>query len=119
MSYWTAFSYATDWSDFGGGYNPGGFKIDGDRVNLRGALKTTATGAWPFTIATLPSEAFPPNPVILAAIKMGFDSAGGQVIACSIVVDTSGNILLEGPGTSLPTSTEPLSLDGLSFSLLS
>lgn len=118
MALWNPLSYNTGWSDYGNGYDAGAYRVVGSRVFFRGAIKASGlSGTWPFTIATLGADYFPAAKVLLSTMKSGFSSSGGSVDPCSLTVDTSGNLLYNGPST-FPDSTHALSLEGLSYDLI-
>lgn len=121
MSYWTGFTYATDWADYGSGYEPGSFKIDGDRVQLKGSVVYSGSGRYPVLITTLPSGLAPPNIELLSAPLIYVGGTNDGFVTYGVIeVDTSGNIYLFGPGTaSAFPADQMLCLDGISFSVLS
>jgi hypothetical protein len=122
MSFWTAFTYNTGWSDYGSPFQGGAFKIDGDRVWFRGVITQTGlSGTFPFTIATLPANCVPPAKVALTANESeASDTMGVGIRLARLGVDTSGNLLIDGQNLPSSGSGYPcLCLDGLSYSILS
>jgi hypothetical protein len=121
MSYWTGLTYNTNWADYGNSYAPGGFKIDGDRVHLRGVFiytGGTTYSAGPNLIATLPAGFAPSNLEQYATLNATLTGNTPGVGLVQIRIDSSGNIyLLADAGGEV--SAYPVSLDGISFSILS
>lgn len=122
MSYWTGFTYATNWADYGNGYEPGAFKIDGDRVYLKGAVTYTGgdtVSDSPNLLTTLPSGFIPPNieqfPVFSGDVAGDGPLSGSNI---QVRIDTDGNIyLMQDYGAE--GGSGPAILDGISFSILS
>lgn len=122
MSYWTGLTYSGNWGDYGSGYEPGSFKIDGDRVVLKGSMTNSEEiETLPSLIATLPSGFAPPNIQMLVGLFITVSGEGEAEVAVAIKIDTSGNIYLYY-GTGFPITfgaDTMICLNGISFSILS
>lgn len=85
---WTGLTYTnsggTTWTDYGGVYQPGQYRIVGDMVYLRGLCKRTAGAGT--TIATLPAGYRPATYTQLVSTK----ASGG---IARIDIATSGTII--------------------------
>ena len=77
---WTAVTFASGWSNFGGGYQPVQYRKIGDVVSVRGVAKSTANTH----ALTLPVGCRPPNHIIMSGW------AAAPQIATRIQVYTSG-----------------------------
>lgn len=109
-AYMQAANRATEWADMtlvagwtalaGGTYHTPSYRIEGDRVWLRGAATTILTVT---TIATLPEGYRPTKAVTVLGVSLG-----GTTAPVVVTVNADGTVVA-------PTGT--IALDGVSFAL--
>lgn len=90
---WRTPAYATNWSDYNGGWEVGGYRMEaGNIVRLRGLIKhttTTATG----TMFTLPTGFRPNNTHIFTCTSQGAGATNG---GSRVDVNSSGDVYIVG-----------------------
>lgn len=96
---WTEMTLAAGWTALGGGtYHTPSYRLEGDRVHLRGAVTSILTGT---TVTTLPEGYRPAKKMALTAVSFG-ETATPVVV----YVDTDGSVIA-------PAGT--ICLDAVSF----
>lgn len=116
MPNWTPFNYAQGWSDYGNGFQSGGFLIEKDRVSLRGVITTDLSTAAPSLVATLPVGLLPPATQMFAGLIVQFVQGGDSVALAEFQIDTSGNLTFNS--TLGQANGKAVSLNDFSFSVL-
>jgi hypothetical protein len=106
---WTLFTYATDWSDYGGSDSPGRYRKVGDIVYVEGIVKRAVTGTLT-SITTLPSG-FHPAKVKHFSVDTSSATTSGRV-----EINASGVITLLEPTFASPGTIGYVTLDGIFFS---
>jgi hypothetical protein len=88
---WTALPYATNFADFGGGYQAGQYRRVGDMAQVRGMLKKTTAWTPSEVMFTLPAGFQPPAQLYLPIFA---GSYSGGVLAFDGELNTSGSCWL-------------------------
>lgn len=105
---WTALPFSAQWDKYPGAYSVPGYRIVGDRVELRGVVRQTPSAAPAAqVIATLPVGARPPASIAIALVCQGG--------LYQLEARTDGTIVFAGAVAGAPTS-QFAGLDGMQYS---
>jgi hypothetical protein len=112
----TGVAYNTNYADFGGAHQPGGYAKDSSGfVHLHGGIKKTVAWVAGETILTLPAGARPSAQEVFNVFAL--DATAGGFVA-RIDVFTGGVVQLTGsitPAIGAPAALTFLSLAGITF----